>query len=187
MAVAMIESWFDQDLKEAVKVRNLRGVVFDADNMGNLIGVRTYSDGLPANLSGSCIGYCILANGSSIPVPGTVIGNTAYIVLPDTAYSVPGPINIILKIASGTSVTTLVAITSTVFGIGSTVADPSQATIDAWSAQISATLAALSSSAVLYSQAQSLTTDQKARARSNIGADASVVLISGDDYKIVVP
>lgn len=185
--MAVIESWFDQDLKEAVKVRYLDGVVFDSDNKGNLVGVKVFSNGLPVNLSGGCTGYCILASGISVPVAGTVSENTAYIVLPDTAYSVPGPINIILKLVSGTTVTTLAAVVSTVYGTGSVVADPSQSTIDAWTAQINATLAALEAGAVLYSESQSLTTAQKQQARSNIGADASAVLISGSDYKIIVP
>lgn len=187
MIMAVIESWFDQDLKAAVKVRYLDGVVFDADNKGNLVGVRVFSDGSPVNLSGSCAGYCVLANGNSIPVIGTVSGNTAYIILPDTAYSVPGPINIILKLTSGTTVTTLAAIVSTVYGVGTVTTDPSQATIDAWTAQITATLEALEAGAVLYSESQSLTAEQKAQARSNMGANASVQLISGNDYKIIVP
>ena len=185
--MAVIESWFEQDLNEAVKVRYLDGVVFDADNKGNLVGVRIYRNGSPVNLSGSCNGYCITASGNSIPVIGTISGNTAYIVLPDTAYAVPGPINIILKVVDGTTVTTLAAIVSTVYGTGGVAVDPSQATIDAWSAQISATLTALESGAVLYSESQSLTTGQKTQARNNIGANVSAVLISGDDYKLIVP
>lgn len=185
--MARIETWFNQDLKEAVKVRYLDGVVFSEDNKGNLVGVNVFSDGAAVNLSGSCTGYCVLASGSSIPVAGTVSSNKAYIVLPDTAYDVPGPINIILKLVSGTTITTLAAIVSTVFGVGSVTTDPSQETIDAWSAQITATLTALENGAVLYSQSQSLTTSQKEQARTNIGADASAVNISGDDYKIIVP
>lgn len=185
--MAVIESWFDQDMNEIVKVRHLCGCVFDADNRGNLVGVRAYKNGSPFNLTGNCSGYCILANGATVPVSGVVSGNTAYIILPDTAYAVPGPISIILKLVTSTSITTLAAITSTVYGVGSTAADPSAQTVAAWSAQITATLTALENGAVLYSQTQSLTTAQKTQARGNIGANASVVLISGEDYKIVVP
>ena len=182
-----VESWYNQDFREAVKVRHLDGIVFSEDNRGNLIGVHMYRDGAPAALSGSCTGYVILATGLSIPVAGTVSGSDAYIVLPDAAYAVPGPINIILKLVQGTDVTTILAVVSTVYGIGSTTVDPSAETIAAWSAQISATLQALENGAVLYSESQSLTTAQKTQARANIGANATAVLISGDDYKIVVP
>ena len=182
-----VESWFNQDFKEAVKVRYLDGVVFSMDNRGNLIGVNMFNNGSPATLSGSCTGYCVLATGLTIPVAGTVTGNKAYIILPDSAYEVPGPINIILKLINGSDVTTIAAIVSTVFGIGDTVADPSAETIAAWSAQISATLAALESGAVLYSESQSLTASQKTQARNNIGANTSAVQISDDDYRIVIP
>lgn len=185
--MARIETWFDQDLKEAVKVRYLDGVVFSEDNKGNVVGVNVFSDGQPVMLSGSVSGYCVLATGISIPVAGTISGNHAYIVLPATAYSVPGPINIIIKLVSGTDVTTIAAIVSTVFGVGSVTVDPSADTIAAWSAQISATLAALEAGAVLYSESQSLTTAQKEQARSNIGANTTAVQVSGDDYRIVVP
>ena len=185
--MAKIETWFNQDLKEPVKVRHLDGVVFSADNKGNLVGVNVFSDGSPVTLSGSCTGYCVLATGAQIPVAGTISGNRAYIILPDSAYNVPGPINIILKILSGTDVTTVCAVVSTVFGISGVAADPSAETIAAWSAQISATLAALEAGAVLYSESQSLTTSQKSQARNNIGANTSAVEISNGDYKIVIP
>jgi hypothetical protein len=120
-------------------------------------------------------------------VIGTVSGNAAYIVIPAAAYTVPGPINIILKIVDNTNVTTIAAVVSYVYGAGGTVTDPGQSTIDAWSAQITATLSALEASAVLYSQTQSLTTAQKQQARENIGAAASAVLISGDEYRIYIP
>jgi hypothetical protein len=185
--MAVVESWFNQDLNEAVKVQHLNGVVFTDDNNGNLIGVKVFKDKVPVNLSGSCTGYCILADGLSIPVAGTVSNNTAYILLPDSAYIVPGPINIILKLTSGTTVTTLAAIVSTVIGVGSSIGDPTQETIDAWTAQISATLAALEAGAVLYSETQSLSDTEKTRARNNIGANCSATLISGENYKITIP
>lgn len=182
-----VESWFNQDFHEAVKVRHLDGVVFSDDNKGNLIGVHMFRDGESATLTGSCTGYAILAAGQSIPVAGTISGSDAYIVLPDAAYEVPGPINIILKLVQGTNITTILAVVSTVYGIGSSTVDPSAETIAAWSAQITATLTALENGAVLYGESQSLTSSQKAQARSNIGADASAVLISGNDYRIIIP
>lgn len=185
--MARIETWFNQDLQEPVKVHFLDGVVFSNDNKGNLIGVQVFNNGTPVSLTGSVTGYCVLATGQAIPVAGTISNNKAYIVLPDTAYSVPGAINIILKLTSGTDVTTLAAVVSTVFGVGSVVTDPSQATIDAWTAQINATLTALQNGAVRYDTTQSLNASQKTQARNNIGANTTAVQISGDDYRIVIP
>lgn len=182
-----IQTWFDQDLMEPVKVRYLDGAVFSSDAGGNLIGVRIYRNGVAENIPGSCTGYCILADGASIPVAGSIGANAAYIVIPEVAYTVPGPINIILKIIDGTEVTTICAVVSYVYGAGGTVTEPSQATIDAWTAQITATLTALQNGAVLYSQTQSLTTAQKQQARQNIGAAANAVQISGDNYRVYIP
>jgi hypothetical protein len=185
--MARIETWFDQDLKKPVAVHNLCGNFFNADNKGNLIGVRVYDDGEPVTLTGNAIGYCILANGVSVPVTGSISGNKLWIEMPDTAYAVPGAINIILKNANGTDVATLAAVVSSVIGFGGIIADPSQQTIDSWTAQINETISALQNGAVRYDTAQSLTAAQKTQARNNMGANTSAVLISGEDYKLVIP
>lgn len=187
--MAVIETWFNQDLKRPVKVQYLNGCVFGSDNDANLIGVNVFSDGSPVVLSGSVTGYCILPTGQSVPVAGTIPEGTnkAYIILPDTAYSIPGIINIIIKIVDDTTVTTVAAVVVPVFGIGNAVVDPSTATIEAWTAQITATLEALEAGAVMYSESQSLTTSQKSQARNNIGANTSATQISGNDYMIVIP
>lgn len=163
------------------------GLMFNEDSLGNLIGVNVYSDGEPVTLSGTVVGYCILANGTSIPVSGTRTSNKAYIIMPEVAYKVPGLIVIILKLTDGTATTTLAAVSATVMGIGDVPADPSQETIDGWTAQINAVIAELENGAVRYDASQTLTDAQKNTARSNIGANTNAVLLSGDDYKIVVP
>ena len=185
--MANVETWFNQDMSEPVKVHFLNGNLFCDDNNGNLIGVQTYKDGSAYPLTGSVQGYCVTPTGQAIPVIGTLTGNKAYIILPDSVYAIPGTINIIIKLTSGTDVATICAVIANVIGVGSVAVEPSTATIEAWSAQIAATLATLESSAVLYSASQSLTTEQKAQARNNIGANTSVSLISDDDYKIIIP
>lgn len=185
--MAQIETWLRQELTEPVKVNYLDGNVFCADDKGNLVGVEVYKGGSPVTLSGSCTGYCVLATGVSIPVAGTVSGNKAYIVLPDSAYSTPGVINIILKLTENNTVTTLAAVVSTVIGVGGVVVTPNTQTIEEWTAQINAVISSLQNGAVRYDASQSLTTAQKARARTNIAANTSAVNISGDDYKIIFP
>lgn len=161
--------------------------MFTEDSLGNLVGVNVYSDGEPVTLSGTVVGYCILANGSSIPVSGTRTSNKAYIIMPEVAYKVPGLIVIILKLTDGNATTTLAAVSATVMGIGDVPADPSQETIDGWTAQINAVISELENGSVRYDTAQTLTAAQKNTARNNIGANTSAVLVFGDDYKIVVP
>ena len=185
--MARIETWFNQDLQEPVRLRYLDGSMFSADNKGNLIGVIVTDGGNAATLTGSVTGYCILASGLSIPVAGTLTNNKASIVLPDTAYAGPGLINIIIKLVGSGFTTTLAAVVSNVIGLGEVVESPSQATIDQWEAQINATISALQTGAVRYDTTQSLTAAQKARAQSNIGANTVATLISGEDYKIAIP
>jgi hypothetical protein len=146
-----------------------------------------FNNGSPASLSGSVVGYCVLATGAAIPVSGILSDNTAYIVLPNSAYSVPGLINIIIKLASNSTVTTLAAICMTIVGVGSVVIDPSAAIIDEWTAQINAVIATVQGNSVRFDTSQSLTSEQKAQAKLNIGATYSAVQISGDDYRIICP
>ena len=187
MIMARVETWFNQDLKEAVKVHYLDGAMFSEDNNGNLIGVNVYSNGSPVNLAGSVIGYCVLSTGASVPVIGAISGNKAYIVIPNTVYAVPGNVNIIIKLVSGNDITTLAAVVTSIIGVGGVAADPSAETIAAWTAQINATLAIIAAGSVMYTQSQSLTNAQKLQARTNMGANTSAVLLSGNDYAIVIP
>lgn len=114
--MARIETWLNQDLKQAVKVKYLDGNIFSADNFGNLIGVNVTSDGVPVTLSGSVSGSIIRADGETVAVSeGSVSGSTAYIILPQAAYAVPGTISIVLKLTSGNDITTLAAVVSNVY------------------------------------------------------------------------
>ena len=185
--MAMVETWVNQDLKEPVRMTYPKGNFFGGDNLGNLVGVHVYSNGSPSNLSGSIIGYCSLSNGTSVPVNGSISGNDAYIIVPSAAYDVPGVIVIIIKLVSGTTITTLAAICTTVIGVGDVVVDPSASVIAEWTASIDAAISTVEGNSVRYDTSQSLTSSQKALARSNIGVSYSAVQVSGNDYKIVCP
>ena len=187
MAMAMVETWVNQDLKQPVQMIYPKGNFFEEDNNGNLVGVRVFNGETPAALTGSCVGYCVLSNGASIPVNGTVSGNAAYIVIPSSAYAVPGPIIVVIKNINSSNVTTLAAICTTVIGMGGTIGDPSAEVIAEWTAQINAAISTVQGNSVRFDASQSLTNTQKAQAKSNIGATYTAVQISGDDYKIVCP
>lgn len=185
--MAMVEILVNQDLKQPVRMIYPKGNLFENDNNGNLVGVRVFNGDTPATLTGSCVGYCILSNGASIPVNGTISGNSAYIIIPSSAYAVPGPIIVVIKNINGSNVATLAAICTTVIGIGGTIEDPSAAVIAEWTATINAAISTVQSNSVRFDAAQSLTAAQKAQAKSNINATYSAVNISGDDYRIVCP
>jgi len=139
--MARIESWFEQDLKKPVIQRYIKGNFFSLDNVGNLVGVKVYDNGAEATLSGSVTGYCVLADGTTVPVSGTRSGNQAYILLPQSALSIPGYIGIVLKLTDGNTITTLLSIIATVYPSQTDeVITPSSQVITDWSQQISVAL-----------------------------------------------
>lgn len=113
--MAIIESWFNQDMKEAVKVRYLDGNVFSADSAGNLIGVNVFDGGSPASLSGTVSGSIIRADGVTVFATGSLSGEKASVVMPSAAYAVPGPISIVIKLTTGGAVITLCAVVANVY------------------------------------------------------------------------
>ena len=114
--MARIETWFNQDLQKPVKVQYLDGNVFSQDNNGNLVGVVVFNNGSSASLSGSVSGSVIRADGGTVAIDsGTLSGNKASIVLPQAAYAVPGVISIIIKLTSGSVITTLCAVVANVY------------------------------------------------------------------------
>ena len=96
--MAMIETWYNQDLQQPVKVHYLDGVVFTQDSLGNLVGVHVFDDGEPATITGNVSGTAIRADGATVAISGTLSGSDCYIVLPASAYAIPGPISIVIKL-----------------------------------------------------------------------------------------
>lgn len=90
------------DLKKPLEVAALPGVFFTDDAKGNVIAVDVLDGGEPATLSGSVKGYVILPDHSTLPpVSGTLSGNRASITLPADAYVLEGPLDIVIKVESG--------------------------------------------------------------------------------------
>lgn len=107
--MAVMETWFDQDLSEPVKIRTMTGVMFRQDSQGNLVGVRITKDGEDVTLAGTVTGYVIKPDGTTVTVSGTRSGNTAYIILPAAAYTVSGTVTITIKLTDGSEILTLAA------------------------------------------------------------------------------
>lgn len=113
--MAMIETWFSQDLNEPVHVHQLDGNVFSQDNQGNLVGVNVFDGDEPATLSGSVSASVIRSDGSTVAVTGVLSGNSCYIILPSAAYAVPGILSIVIKLTGGGSTVTLCAVVANVY------------------------------------------------------------------------
>lgn len=95
-----------------------------ADIKANRIGAIVTLNKEPFPLSGTCSGTAILADGSTVPMTGTVSGNTAYIELASSCYSVEGQIQVFVKLTTGGVTTTLVA------GVGTVRLTETDAVID---------------------------------------------------------
>lgn len=123
--MARIETWFNQDLQNAVKVNYIDGNVFSADNQGNVVGVNLFDGGVPATISGSVAANIIRSDGVTVAASGTLSGNKCSVVLPQSAYAVTGAISIIIKLTIDTTVTTVCAIVANVYqSTTDTVVDP---------------------------------------------------------------
>lgn len=96
--MAQFETWLHSDLKHMVQVEDLSGLLFSADNGGNLIGVEVTDNGAPAVLSGNVKGFVILSNGTTEKINGNLQGNKATISLTTAVYNVPGPVSIVIKL-----------------------------------------------------------------------------------------
>jgi hypothetical protein len=185
--MARTEIWVNCELTEPAVVYYPKGELFEDDVNGNIVGVRVYRDHQPVNLTGMIVGYCVLANGTNIPVNGYISGNSGYVLLPASCYTVPGKIIIVIKNVEGSTAATLAAVVLTVFGAGDNIGDPTQTTIDAWTAMITSALTTIEGRSVRYDTAQSLTSAQKEQALSNMGRIYDAVQFSDDDYVIILP
>lgn len=140
--MAKVEAWYEQDLKRPVRINYLDGSFFNQDAAGSRIGVKVYSDGQAVTLAGSITGYCVRADGTTVPISGTRSGNTAYIDIPQSALSVPGPLTVTIKNTESSVITTLCAVVGIVTQSRTGVqVDPGQTVTD-WTNQISAQLQA---------------------------------------------
>lgn len=111
--MAVIETWFTQDLQQSVKAHTLCGSLFSHNGNANRICVSVTNGGVPAQLSGTVSGYVVDTNGATVPCTGSLSGNVASILLPAAAY-IPGNVFITIMLTSGTTITTLCAIAASV-------------------------------------------------------------------------
>lgn len=108
--MVQFETWFSVNLNKAPQVQTIHGNVFSQDNLGNVVGVRVMNGNEEAVLEGTVLGYIIREDGKTVMVDGEISGNTAYIVMPESAYAVPGRIQIAIRLINGNTKTVLLAV-----------------------------------------------------------------------------
>lgn len=111
----MFEYWIEADLKRLQIVKRLSGVVFHADSGANKIGVKVYENGEAVTLTGDVSANIIRADGETLTVSGSKSGNQAWVVLPESAYTVKGTLGVFIRLTDGTTVTTLGGIEAYVY------------------------------------------------------------------------
>lgn len=85
------------------------------DAYANRVGATVKNGNQDVNLSGTCVGKAILANGQTVPISSGVIdGNTMYVDLIPACYAVEGPIKISVIWQSGSNRATVLVAVGTV-------------------------------------------------------------------------
>ena len=106
--MAQFQQHFAQDLTQDIKIRQCGTVVFNADNLSNVISVDLYNGQTPASLGGSVVGAVICPDGSTVPITnGTISGNTVSITLTRACFAIAGQIGVGIQIVSGETKTTV--------------------------------------------------------------------------------
>ena len=125
MAAPVFLKQFIQDINMPIKVRNCGGLMFTGDSLADTISVSMYDGTNPYAISGTVTCNCIRADGATVPVTGSVSGNTAQATLTQACCAIQGPLAVIMKITSGSTTTSILKAVYTVdLGETGTVVDP---------------------------------------------------------------
>lgn len=169
---------FDVDLQKAHYPLRLNQMVVTGDISANSIGARVYDEGAPVQLTGTCMGVILRADGTTVPMVGYLDGNRAYVVLDQVCCQIAGDIQVAVTVVTDGNTTTLLVAYGTVVKNGGTIiVQPSDPIIDITQLQSAlaemraATAAALdaASKSVRYDEPQTLTNAQKIQAMANAG------------------
>ena len=102
MANPINDSFVDIELTSGTVFRSFRNhILCEGDNEANIFGVRIYKDGQPFNPTGSCVGYFIRPEQTTVVINGVIQGNVAYVSLPLSCYVYPGNFTLAIKITDG--------------------------------------------------------------------------------------
>lgn len=100
--MAVIETWLKCDLQHVVRVQELDGNLFTADNGANRIGVIVTDHGNDVTLTAGITGYFIRPDEATVVIVGEIQGNRAWIDLPSSCYIKTGPFSVVIKNGSTT-------------------------------------------------------------------------------------
>lgn len=105
--MAQFEKHFVQDLTQDIKIRQCGTIVFNADNLSNVISVELYNGTEPYSGGGTVAGAVICPDGATVPLTGTLSGNVASVTLTGDCFAIPGQIGIGVQVITGSTKTTV--------------------------------------------------------------------------------
>ena len=115
------ESIIPVDLERGQAHVDYDGVILAAgDVSANRFGIKAKRNGADESLSGSCTGYFVKPDGQTVTISGTVSGNTAYVELPASCYSVEGHFTLSIKLTSSGFANTVRIIQGTIVKVSTT-------------------------------------------------------------------
>ena len=153
------------------------------DIKANAFGVRVFRNGEPVNVEeATCQGVMMMPNGSNILIEGSsltsVSGNTAYVILPQSAYAAEGQFALAIRLI-GSGITGTMRIVDGVINNTGTSVTVEPGTEVPTSAQIIAAYndaVSVISNSVRYDITQSKTATEKQTARENIQAASRMII-----------
>lgn len=125
MAAPIKPHEYTQDIRKPVLPRQGGGLMFTGDALADTISVRMYDGPNEHPISGTVVCNCIRADGATVPVTGSISGNTAQATLVQACCAVPGPLAVVMKVVNGgTTSTVLKAVYTVDVSETGTVIDP---------------------------------------------------------------
>ena len=105
---AQFTKHFVQDLTQDIKIRQCGTIVFNADNLSNVITVDLYNGTEPYSGGGTVAGAVICPDGATVALDnGTLTGNVASVTLKADCFAIPGQIGVGVQVISGSIRTTV--------------------------------------------------------------------------------
>ena len=123
--MAQFENNFVQDLQQDIKIRQCGTIVFNADNLSNVVSVELYNGEEAYSGGGTVVGAVVCPDGATVALDGTLSGNKASITLTGDCFALPGQIGVSIQIVSGDVRTTVLkAIYNVDVSSTDTIVDP---------------------------------------------------------------
>ena len=101
------------------------------DKKADRFGVRVYRNGQPETLTGTCFGLFVRSDGATVTINnGTIVGNVAYVELPENCYEVEGVFTLAIKVTTADDTVTLRIVDGNVSRTSTNIAvDPGTVTL----------------------------------------------------------